>query len=74
MATVTLYNPLVGTNSGASKSIELLAQLFRRFNGAVEFVQAEPIETYEHRRNAGRYVRSRFIYFPMRLQFERRTL
>jgi hypothetical protein len=74
VATVTLYNPLVGTNSGASKSIELLAQLFRRFNSAVEFVQAELIETYEHRRNAGRYVRSRFIYFPMRLQFERRTL
>ena len=74
VATVTLYNPVSGNNLGPSKSIDLLGELFMRFNKVVEFFPAERIEMYPHQRGSSDYMRSRFVYSPMKLKFAQKAL
>ena len=76
VATVTLHNPVVGEEFKHSKSIPLLAELFRDFDRdsgkvkAIEISPAEPVTTYLHGLKGCRYVQSRFVYSPMNLRFE----
>jgi|ERR1039458_2251036 hypothetical protein len=74
VATVILHNPVVGEEFKHSKSIRLLAALFRNFDRdfgkVVEIGPAEPVITYLHGLKGCRYVQSRFVYYPMNLRFE----
>lgn len=74
VATVKLYNPVVGEDATHSHSIKLLAELFTTFGNVegkvVTIVPATMKEDYAHGFDGYRYAESCFVYAPNNLRFE----
>jgi hypothetical protein len=74
VATVVLYNPIVGEDARHSQSIRLLAELFTTFGNVVgkvvEIFPAKLIDRYPKSLGRYRYAEARFVYAPENLRFE----
>ena len=73
VATVTIFNPVVGNQNEPSQSVGILSDLFKRLNNIIELHQARDVEHYEHAVSDNSYVMSRFQYFPKRISVAPRS-